>query len=116
MRASYLASIVLYATLALGHPTPDPVEVEASSIDTFHAPDASSRIETSIVEHTLLEQEQLGHDTTLDQELVDLGSDPLGRKITKRGLRIMIEEPRDLGRQWGGADEMDDESDEPYWG
>ncbi|OCF39073.1 hypothetical protein I317_07143 [Kwoniella heveanensis CBS 569] len=50
------------------------------------------------------------------RETVELGSDHLGRMIVKRGNEFMIQEPADQGRQWGGADELDDENDEPYWG
>ncbi|WRT65629.1 uncharacterized protein IL334_002574 [Kwoniella shivajii] len=42
--------------------------------------------------------------------------DHLGRKVLKRGNDFQIQEPADQGRQWGGAVELDDEDDEPFWG
>ncbi|WVF66988.1 hypothetical protein IAT40_001731 [Kwoniella sp. CBS 6097] len=50
------------------------------------------------------------------RETVELGADHLGRMIVKRGNEFMIQEPSDQGRQWEGADELDDENDEPFWG
>ncbi|OXH24425.1 hypothetical protein J008_05767 [Cryptococcus neoformans] len=46
--------------------------------------------------------------------LVVLGEDHLGRRIMKRGTKVFIERALFTGRQWKGAEEMDDETDEPY--
>ncbi|WVQ78715.1 hypothetical protein IAT38_000802 [Cryptococcus sp. DSM 104549] len=49
------------------------------------------------------------------KEVVVVGEDMLGRRIVKRGTEVFIEEPYFQGRQWQGAEELDDETDEPYW-
>ncbi|WVR03891.1 hypothetical protein IAU60_000890 [Kwoniella sp. DSM 27419] len=54
--------------------------------------------------------------TGVDKLFEEVGSDHLGRKIVKRGNVFHIQEPEDQGRQWGGADELDDINDEPFWG
>lgn len=48
------------------------------------------------------------------KEVLVLGEDHFGRRIVKRGTEVFIEEPVFNGRQWEGAEEMDDETDEPY--
>ncbi|WVQ74556.1 hypothetical protein IAR50_004157 [Cryptococcus sp. DSM 104548] len=41
--------------------------------------------------------------------------DGSGRRIIKRGRELIIQEPHVTGFQWHGAEELDDETDEPYY-
>nr|XP_031863017.1 uncharacterized protein CI109_001493 [Kwoniella shandongensis]KAA5530089.1 hypothetical protein CI109_001493 [Kwoniella shandongensis] len=98
--------------MALALPTPQ-------GLSSIHALDSSPSPDIATIYADLASSVQQGDLmglSTVNLQSITLGSDSLGRRITKRGHRIMIEEPRDTGRQWGGAEEMDDESDEPYWG
>ncbi|WVQ64824.1 uncharacterized protein L199_002993 [Kwoniella botswanensis] len=49
------------------------------------------------------------------REFVDMAVDHLGRKVVRRGNDFQIQEIQDQGRQWGGANELSDENDEPFY-
>ncbi|WWC87773.1 uncharacterized protein L201_002665 [Kwoniella dendrophila CBS 6074] len=50
-----------------------------------------------------------------DLPIEEMGKDHLGRKVVRRGNEFEIQEPEDQGRQWGGANELNDENDEPFY-
>ncbi|WVQ94627.1 hypothetical protein IAU59_001707 [Kwoniella sp. CBS 9459] len=90
----------------------NPTKGNADPLDTIMGSEAPA---TSAVSE-VLGQSRSGKKRLARRDLVELGSDHLGRTILKRGNEFMLQEPADQGRQWEGADELDDENDEPFWG